>query len=111
MNLEKLFKWVISPFYLVIWALLIIIALGNISAIIIVFLLAPISLLKLIRDIFPNTGQEIVIKFVFSWYDLIFYVPATILSLLLIAKVVYPFSKLVFINFVVWPVRETFKKK
>ena len=111
MKLEKLFNWLFAPVYIVFFGVLLFIALGNISVIVIVFLLVPLSILRLIRKIFPETGEEFVFKFFFSWYDLIFYIPAAFLSYFLIVKVVYPFSKMVFIHFVIEPIKKTFKKE
>jgi len=111
MKLQKLIEWIVlTPVNLIVWLLLFFIALGNIAIIVIVFLLAPLSILNLIRKIFPETGQEIVIKFFFSWYDLILYIPGAALAYFLIVKVVYPFSKMAFLHFVIWPIKNSFKK-
>ncbi|MCH6233233.1 hypothetical protein [Cognataquiflexum rubidum] len=112
MKVTKLVEWVLLiPVNLIAWLLLIIIGLGNIAVIVVIFLLAPLSILNLIRKIFPETGQEVVIRFFFSWYDLVFYLPGAALSYFLIVKLVYPFSKMAFLNFVIWPMKDFFKKQ
>lgn len=89
---------------------LFLLALGNIVVIVIVFLLAPLSILTSIRKIFPVTGQEIVVKFFFSWYDLTLYIPGAVLAYFLIVKLVYPFSKFTFLHFVIEPFKDSIKK-
>lgn len=104
-------KVILFPIHILSWFFLGVIGLGNIAVIVLVFLVTPLSILWLIRSVFPLEGEEVVIKFYFSWFDLIFYVPAVILAYILIVKWVYPISKLTFINFIVWPIKDAFKNK
>lgn len=87
--------------YLMSASILFLIAVGNFIAIVIVFLLAPLSLLIGFRKLFSEKSQEVVIRFDFSWFDLILYIPGAVLTYFLIVKVVYPFSAFTFWNFVI----------
>lgn len=104
-------KAILFPLHILSWIFLGMVGLGNIAVIILVFLVAPLSLIFHFRKLFPNEAIEYVIRFEFSWYDLIFYIPAMVLGYFLLVKWVYPISKLTFINFIVWPIKETFKKQ
>lgn len=50
----------------------------------------PIMVLVFIRDFFPNDGELTQFGFVFSWYDLIVYVPGVLIFLIIMKNIIIP---------------------
>lgn len=86
-----------------------ILAIGNLFCVLAIFIGVPFSLLMAFRKIFPQGGKEIIIKFNFSWFDLILYIPGLFIGYFLLVKIVYPFSSLIIQNFIIWPIKKYLK--
>jgi hypothetical protein len=104
--LLKIFQFIS---FLITLSICLILAFGNIFCVLAIFIGAPFSLLILFRRIFPQESKEFIIKFSFSWFDLILYLPGVFLGYFLLVKIVYPFSSLIIQNFVIWPIKKYLK--
>lgn len=65
----------------------------------------PVLFLKFIRDFFPDNGEMTNFGIVFSWYDLIIYVPGGLIAFLLLKNAIIPITWYVCKDFIKFPRR------
>lgn len=100
--MKKVWKWAFDLFELILFSIMTAFSILTTFVLVACILIGiPIILLVFIRDFFPDDGELTQFGFVFSWYDLIIYIPAIYLVAVVGIRVVIP---------VVWLISKTMIK-